>query len=103
MLFLSKFITFNLIIFIISSIPLPKDVEHFKRERKLAITKSLQVVYDRWSDVTISVYNVYFTYPVNNDKMLLFFRNEILIRQVKKKPNGSRPGLYNSLKNCAGG
>ena len=25
------------------SVPLPKDVEHFKRERKLAINKSLQV------------------------------------------------------------
>ena len=27
------------------SVPLPKDVDHFKRERKLAINKSLQVLY----------------------------------------------------------
>ncbi|KXJ20654.1 hypothetical protein AC249_AIPGENE945 [Exaiptasia diaphana] len=27
----------------ITSVPLPKDVEHFKRERKIAIEKGLQV------------------------------------------------------------
>ena len=34
--------TFALIL-ICRSVPLPKDVDHFKRERKLAISKSLQV------------------------------------------------------------
>ncbi len=30
------------------SVPLPKDVDHFKRERKLAINKSLQVCSNAW-------------------------------------------------------
>lgn len=30
------------------SVPLPKDVDHFKRERKLAISKSLQVCFIHW-------------------------------------------------------
>ena len=42
---ISSFVTiyFNFSSFYPRSVPLPKDVEHFKRERKLAINKSLQV------------------------------------------------------------
>jgi hypothetical protein len=32
-------------IFMYSSVPLPKDAGHFKRERKIALTKALQVQY----------------------------------------------------------
>ena len=43
---ISCYVTINILIFSSfypRSVPLPKDVEHFKRERKLAINKSLQV------------------------------------------------------------
>ena len=42
---ISSYVTIILIFssFYPRSVPLPKDVEHFKRERKLAINKSLQV------------------------------------------------------------
>ena len=43
---ISSHVTINILIFspfYPRSVPLPKDVEHFKRERKLAINKSLQV------------------------------------------------------------
>ena len=33
----------NIFSYFCRSVPLPKDVDHFKRERKLAISKSLQV------------------------------------------------------------